>query len=155
MLYHHNQSSQNILLKLKLRVISFQNVYFERLTLPTLINHPNRVSLIMLQKNSIPDDELITGESPRPVVWPTMISRIHYNHINLHVVEISRIYLSTDRWISKKDRTSKPVGRWTSRPHLGPNISCWTVRDYGLLRFLLVRINPWLWNVKLVSLIPE
>ena len=33
----------------------------------------------MLQKISIPDDELILEQSQRPVVRPTMISRIHYN----------------------------------------------------------------------------
>ena len=88
----------------------------------------------MLQKNSIPDDELIIGESPRPVVWPTMISRIHYNHINLHVVENSRIYLSTDRWISKGSnrQTRRPLN--VQAAFGAKYISCWTVRDYGLLR---------------------
>ena len=62
----YNQSSQNIPLKSKLRPTSFQNVYFERLTLPTLISHPCRVFSIMSQKISIPDDELISGAITAP-----------------------------------------------------------------------------------------
>ena len=110
MLYHYNQSSQNILFKTEDKSHFISKYLFWTSDPANTYQSPCRASLIMLQKISIPDDELILEQSQRPVVRPTMISRIHYNQNILHVVGISRIYLSTDGW------SSKGSNRQTRRP---------------------------------------
>ena len=102
MLYHYNQSSQNILFKTEGKSHFISKYLFWTFDPANIYQSPCRASLIMLQKISIPDDELILEQS-RAQLYDVRWSVVFNTTTNiLHVVENSRIYLSTDRWISNR-----------------------------------------------------
>ena len=111
MLYHYNQSSQNILFKTEDKSHFISKYLFWTSDPANTYQSPCRASLIMLQKISIPDDELILEQS-RARLYDLRWSVVFITTKNiLHVVENSRIYLATDRWISKGSnrQTRRPL----------------------------------------------
>ena len=105
---------------------------------------PCRASLIMLQKISIPDDELILEQS-RARLYDLRWSVVFITTKNiLHVVGISRIYLSTDGW------SSKGSNRQTRRPL---NVQAAFGAKYKLLdRARLRPLTPLLVRIKSMTL---